>query len=50
MTGVRAIADKTLFPGSADRDKEDYGRAAIWNAYEAWKLKVCNEIAKEISV
>lgn len=49
VTGVRAIPDKTLFPGSPDGDKEDYGRAAIWNAYGAWKPKVSNEIAKEIS-
>lgn len=35
--GVRAVVDKDIFPDSPDADEEDYGRAAIWNAYGAWK-------------
>lgn len=37
VTGVRAVPDKSLFPASPDGEEEDYGRAAIWNAYGAWK-------------
>ena len=35
--GVRAVVDKDIFPDSPDAEEEDYGRAAIWNAYGAWK-------------
>lgn len=35
--GVRAVADPDIFPPSPDEETEDYGRAAIWNAYGAWK-------------
>lgn len=35
--GVRAVVDEKIFPPSADEDGEDFGRAAIWNAYGAWK-------------
>jgi ubiquinone/menaquinone biosynthesis C-methylase UbiE len=40
VTGVRAVADPALFPASPDGEQEDYGRAAIWNAYGAWKRTV----------
>ena len=36
-TGVRAFVDPEIFPPSPDDGKEDFGRAAIWNAYGAWK-------------
>ena len=35
--GVRAVVDPAVFPPSPDGAVEDYGRAAIWNAYGAWK-------------
>lgn len=37
MAGVRAVVDPAIFPPSPDAAEEDYGRAAIWNAYGAWK-------------
>lgn len=35
--GVRAVVDPEIFPPSPDDEGEDFGRAAIWNAYGAWK-------------
>ncbi|MEM6908502.1 MAG: class I SAM-dependent methyltransferase [Pseudomonadota bacterium] len=35
--GVRAVVDPDIFPPSPDEGEEDFGRAAIWNAYGAWK-------------
>lgn len=49
VTGVRAVPDKSLFPASPDGEEEDYGRAAIWNAYGAWKPQVTSGAEKEIS-
>ena len=37
VAGVRAVVDPEIFPSSPDAGEEDYGRAAIWNAYGAWK-------------
>jgi hypothetical protein len=37
VAGVRAVVDPAIFPPSPDAAEEDYGRAAIWNAYGAWK-------------
>ena len=37
VTGVRAVVDQTVFPAAAGGEKEDHGRAAVWNAYGAWK-------------
>jgi hypothetical protein len=37
VTGVKAVVDKDVFPESAFDEKEDHGRAAVWNAYGAWK-------------
>jgi ubiquinone/menaquinone biosynthesis C-methylase UbiE len=34
---VRAVVDRARFPGSPAGQQEDFGRAAIWNAYGAWK-------------
>ncbi len=35
--GVRAVVDRTIFPDAPSGEVEDYGRAAVWNAYGAWK-------------
>lgn len=34
---VKAAVDPTVFPEAPTGDGEDYGRAAAWNAYGAWK-------------
>ena len=34
---VRAVVDAAVFPPSAEGDAEDFGRAAVWHAYGAWK-------------
>ena len=36
VTGVRAVVDESIFPRQ-DTGAEDHGRAAVWNAYGAWK-------------
>ncbi len=36
VTGVRAVVDEEIFPRQ-DTGVEDHGRAAVWNAYGAWK-------------
>jgi ubiquinone/menaquinone biosynthesis C-methylase UbiE len=35
-TRVRGVVDRSIFP-EASGDKEDYGRAALWTAFGAWK-------------
>lgn len=37
VTGVRAVVDREIFPEAAAAAEEDHGRAAVWNAYGAWK-------------
>lgn len=37
VTGVRAVVDREIFPQQAADETEDHGRAAVWNAYGAWK-------------
>jgi SAM-dependent methyltransferase len=37
VTGVKAVVDREVFPEQANDDTEDHGRAAVWNAYGAWK-------------
>ena len=37
VTGVKAVVDREVFPEQANDDQEDHGRAAVWNAYGAWK-------------
>ena len=37
VTGVTAVVDENIFPKQARGAGEDYGRAASWNAYGAWK-------------
>ena len=36
VTGVRAVVDRAIFPDQSE-GAEDHGRAAVWNAYGAWK-------------
>lgn len=45
VVGVRAVVDPTIFPPSPEGETEDYGRAAVWNAYGAWKAAPAQEIA-----
>lgn len=35
--GVKAVVDERIFPPSPAGAQEDYGRAALWNAYGGWK-------------
>jgi hypothetical protein len=35
--GVRAVVDESIFPPAPREGAEDYGRAAVWNAYGGWK-------------
>lgn len=37
VVGVRAVVDRDIFPDAPAGEEEDYGRAALWNAYGAWK-------------
>jgi ubiquinone/menaquinone biosynthesis C-methylase UbiE len=37
VVGVRAVVDRAIFPAPETSEQEDYGRAAVWNAYGAWK-------------
>ena len=37
VVGVRAVVDREIFPDAPGTEEEDYGRAAVWNAYGAWK-------------
>jgi SAM-dependent methyltransferase len=46
VTGVRAVVDRAIFPDAPDPDAEDFGRAAVWNAYGAWKPAVAAKGAK----
>ncbi|OHT20183.1 class I SAM-dependent methyltransferase [Edaphosphingomonas haloaromaticamans] len=39
VTGVRAVVDRDIFPQAPSGEQEDHGRAAVWNAYGAWKPK-----------
>jgi ubiquinone/menaquinone biosynthesis C-methylase UbiE len=34
---VRAVIDRSVFPDAPTGEQEDYGRAASWHAYGAWK-------------
>jgi len=36
VTGVKAVVDRDIFPEQGG-EGEDHGRAAVWNAYGAWK-------------
>lgn len=41
-TGVTAVVDRRIFPGAPAEGAEDYGRAAAWHAYGAWKGREAN--------
>lgn len=45
VVGVKAVVDRTIFPDAATEEQEDYGRAAVWNAYGAWKPAAAQELA-----
>jgi len=47
VAGVRAVVDPDIFPPAADGEEEDFGRAAIWNAYGAWKSGALNKVEAE---
>jgi ubiquinone/menaquinone biosynthesis C-methylase UbiE len=34
---LRAVVDESIFPPSVEGEAEDFGRAAVWHAYGAWK-------------
>ncbi len=34
---VRAVVDTSIFPPAVEGEAEDFGRAAVWHAYGAWK-------------
>ncbi|WP_448580385.1 class I SAM-dependent methyltransferase [Thermaurantiacus sp.] len=34
---VKAVVDRSIFPEAPTGDGEDHGRAAVWDAYGAWK-------------
>jgi ubiquinone/menaquinone biosynthesis C-methylase UbiE len=37
VVGVKAVVDRSIFPAADSDAQEDYGRAAVWNAYGCWK-------------
>jgi ubiquinone/menaquinone biosynthesis C-methylase UbiE len=37
VIGVKAVVDRDIFPDAPKEGEEDYGRAAVWHAYGAWK-------------
>lgn len=43
VVGVRAVVDPAIFPPSPEGKAEDFGRAAVWNAYGAWKTAPAQE-------
>lgn len=43
---VRAVADHSIFPASPTGEGEDFGRAAAWNAYGAWKPAAADQMEK----
>ena len=44
---VRAVVDTTVFPPSLEGEAEDFGRAAVWHAYGAWKCSAALREAAE---
>lgn len=46
--GVKAVVDESIFPPSPAGAQEDYGRAAVWNAYGGWKPEAADmQVAAE---
>jgi SAM-dependent methyltransferase len=46
QTGVRAVVDSSIFPAAAEGEQEDFGRAAAWHVYGAWKRTAMREAAE----
>jgi SAM-dependent methyltransferase len=46
-TRVRAVVDRTIFPAAETDGQEDYGRAAVWEAFGAWKSAQAAQLAAE---
>ncbi len=44
---VRAVVDTSIFPAHNDDEAEDFGRAAVWHAYGAWKRSEPARMAAE---
>eukprot|EP01035_Chromulina_nebulosa_P000184 gene183-biopygen134 len=46
ITPVRAVVDRAVFNEAPLGDSEDFGRAAAWHAYGAWKPAAASEWEK----
>jgi ubiquinone/menaquinone biosynthesis C-methylase UbiE len=46
-TKVRAVVDRTIFPAAETDGQEDFGRAAVWEAFGAWKSTHTAQLAAE---
>ncbi|QMW22500.1 class I SAM-dependent methyltransferase [Sandaracinobacteroides saxicola] len=44
---VRAVVDTSVFPSHREEEVEDFGRAAVWHAYGAWKNSASLRMAAE---
>ena len=44
---VRAVVDRSIFPDAPTGEQEDFGRAAVWHAYGAWKRAASARAAAE---
>lgn len=47
VAGVRAVVDRDIFPAAPTDEQEDYGRAAVWNAYGAWKPQASDRLGEQ---
>ena len=47
VAGVRAVVDRDVFPAAPTDEQEDYGRAAVWNAYGAWKPQASDRLGEQ---
>ncbi len=46
-TKVRAVVDRSIFPAAETEGQEDFGRAAVWEAFGAWKSAQPQKMAAE---
>ncbi len=46
-TKVRAVVDRSIFPAAESDGQEDFGRAAVWEAFGAWKSAQPQQLAAE---
>lgn len=44
---VRAVVDRSIFPDAPTGEQEDFGRAAVWHGYGAWKRPAPMQAAAE---